>query len=554
MGLTDKQIEVLGDKIAGLYQELENDVIRDIARRVKKTGRYTETAELMAKAMADKGTSPAEIRLKVLKQLRATPEYAQEVARNTLEYKKDVKNAIKQTEETAKLLGDEIIANAGDMSFNYDLSMWAETGEKLTKNSAFTKLVEAMSKQTVGSLKNLTKTTSFKIGNSTVKIQNAYQHTLDIALLKVTSGTFSFDRAAEDCVRELASKGLRTIDYASGRSYQLDTAARMCIRAASGQLAAQITMQHCDDMETDLVEVDFHWGARPEHAAWQGRIYSRSGKSKKYPDFAVCRYGEVDGLCGANCRHTFYPFFEGISTPNKWEKEPEPIEYKGKTYTYTEATQKQRQMERDIRATKREIEATKAMNGDTSILEAKKRKQINKYHDFSNAMGIRAKDNRLRVVTGSSDLAKTKSGKYIKKVKQNETLLRIPQIPASTVSKKIELGEYSTKLSKQHFDKHVKGTTKYNEYIQQRQKKGSNPQSILTITFEETQKIIETRAGTGIIRVDKNGNERPQEQISCDKIIGKIYVNGEYIDTRKATIHYAKKSAHLVPIVGDNYD
>lgn len=554
MGLTDKQIEVLGDSIAGLYQELENEVIKDIARRVKKTGRYTETAELMAKAMADKGTNPAEITVKVLKRLRATPEYAQEVARNTLEYKKDVKAAIKQTEETAKLLGDEIITNAGDMSFNYDLSMWAETGERLTKNSAFTKLVEAMSEQTSGNLKNLTKSTAFKMGNSTVKVQNAYQHALDMALLKVTSGTFSFDRAAEDCVRELARNGLRTIDYASGRSYQLDTAARMCIRTASGKLAAQITMQHCDDMGTDLVEVDFHWGARPEHAAWQGKIYSRSGKNKKYPDFAVCRYGEVDGLCGANCRHTFYPFFEGVSTPNKWEKEPEPIEYKGKTYTYTDATQKQRQMERNVRATKREIEATKAMNGDTSILEAKKRKQIKEYHDFSSSMGIRAKDNRLRVVTGSSDLTKTKSGKEIKKENANKGLLRIPQIPASTISEKIKSGEYSTKLSKQHFDKHIKGTVKYNEYLEQRKKKGSNPQSILTIDFNEAQKIIETKSGTGIIRVDKGGNARPQEQITCDKVIGKIYVNGEYLDTKKATVHYAKKNAHLVPIVGDNYD
>lgn len=207
---------------------------------------------------------------------------------------------------------------------------------------------------------------------------------------------------------------LKTIDYESVRNYPLDMIARMCIRTASGRLAAQITMQHCDDMWTDLVEVDSHWGARPEHAAWQGKIYSRSGKNKKYPDFAVCRYGEVDGLCGANCRHNFYPFFEGVSTPNKWEKEPEPIEYKGKTYTYTDATQKQRQMERNVRATKREIEATKAMNGDTSILEAKKRKQIKEYHDFSSSMGIRAKDNRLRVVTGSSDLNATKSHKYLK--------------------------------------------------------------------------------------------------------------------------------------------
>lgn len=409
MGLTDNQIEILGDRIAGLYQELENEVIKDIARRVKKTGSYTETAELMAKAMADKGTSPAEIRLKVLKQLKATPEYAQEVAKNTLEYKKEVKDAIRLTEQTAKAVGDEIIANVGDMSFNFDLAMWSETGNKLTKDSAFTKLVEAMSKQTNGTLKNLTKSTAFKVGNSTVKIQNAYQHALNMALFKMTSGTFSFDRAVEDCVREMARNGLRTVNYASGRSYQLDTAARMCVRTASSQLAAQITMQHCDDMETDLVEVDSHWGARPEHAVWQGKIYSRSGKNKKYPNFEECCYGEVDGLCGVNCRHTFYPYFEGISTPNEWEKEPEPQEYKGRTYTYTEATQKQRQMEREVRATKREIEATKAMGGDASILEAKKRKQINEYHDFSNAMGIRAKDNRLRVVGGSSDLKKVRS-------------------------------------------------------------------------------------------------------------------------------------------------
>lgn len=414
MGLTDNQIEILGDRIAGLYQELENDVIRDIARRVKKTGTYTETAELMAKAMHDIGASPAEIKIKVMKQLHATPEYEAEVARNTLEYKKAVKRAIAETERIAKLTCDEIIANAGDMSFNYDLSMWEQSGQKLTKNSAFTRQVRRFQILTGKKLKNLTQTTGFKTPHSTIKVQDAYQHALDKALMKVTTGTFSFDRAVEDCVRELADSGLRSIDYASGRSYQLDTAARMCIRTASAQLASNITMQHCDEMGTDLVEVDSHWGARPEHAVWQGKIYSRSGKNKKYLDFSMCRYGEVDGLCGANCRHTFYPFFEGISTPNTWEEEPEPKGYRDKMYTYTEATPKQRQIERNIRATKREIEVVKAMNGDSKILEAKKRKQINEYYDFSNAMGIRAKDNRLRVVSGSTNLMKTKSHKYLK--------------------------------------------------------------------------------------------------------------------------------------------
>mgnify|MGYP000760442761 CR=1 FL=1 len=65
----------------------------------------------------------------------------------------------------------------------------------------------------------------------------------------------------------------------------------------------------------------------------------------------------IDGLKGINCRHDFYPFFEGISEPTTWPDEPKPKEYRGKTYDYYHATQKQRKMERDIRATKREIEA-----------------------------------------------------------------------------------------------------------------------------------------------------------------------------------------------------
>ncbi|MCM1159372.1 MAG: phage minor capsid protein [Bacteroidales bacterium] len=411
--LTENQYEVLGDRIAELYQALEQDVIADIARRIKKTGRLTETAELMAKAMMDKGTSPAKIRTEVMKLLRADPAYRKEVANNTKQYKWDTIHKIRETEKRAREMGNLLIAEAGNMSYNKDLWLWHQAGKELTKDSAFAELVESMAEATANTLRNLTLTTGFKGLHGYTSIMNAYTNALDKALIKMTSGAFSFDRAAEDCVRELARSGLRKIDYASGRSYNLDTAARMCLRTASGQLAARISMKHCDDMETDLVEVDSHWGARPEHAAWQGKVYSRSGNNKKYPDFALCGYGEASGLCGPNCRHTFYPFFEGISIPNTWEPEPEPKDYNGKRYTYYEATQKQRQMERDIRAVKGEIEATRIMGGDTKALEAKKRAQIKKYHEFSDAMGISAKDNRLRVVKGSRDVTRTQTYKHI---------------------------------------------------------------------------------------------------------------------------------------------
>ena len=401
--LTDEQIEILGDKLIPLYQQLEADTIADIVRRIKKTGRYTETAELQVKALMEKGYSPSKIQSEVMKLLRADKAYQMAVAENTKEYKAQVAKAIKETVDEAKRQGDKIIAEAGTMSFNTDLALWKQAGKKLDKPNTFWQLVTAMTVQTNKELKNLTRTTGFKSIRGFTAIQDVYQKQLDLAIVKLTSGAYSYDQCVVDCVKELSQSGLRSIDYASGRSYQLDTASRLCTRTASAQLSAKISIANAENSGEDLVEVSSHFGARPEHAVWQGKIYSRSGKSKKYPNFSVCRYGAVDGLCGANCRHTFYTFFDGYSKPTKWAKEPEPTTWKGKSYTYTEATQKQRYMERNIRQTKREIEATNSIQESTTDLRSKLKAQRNEYHSFSNSCGIRAKENRLRYISGSSN-------------------------------------------------------------------------------------------------------------------------------------------------------
>lgn len=49
--LTEKQLEMFGDRGAAVFQSAEQDIIADIARRVKKTGRFTETAELQAQVL-----------------------------------------------------------------------------------------------------------------------------------------------------------------------------------------------------------------------------------------------------------------------------------------------------------------------------------------------------------------------------------------------------------------------------------------------------------------------------------------------------------------------
>lgn len=416
-------MDTLADKyIMSLYTDLEDTVITDIARRVKKTGRYTETAELMAKSMHESGFSTEKIQAEVMKKIRADKALQMEIAENTKAYKQEVQDIINQVVKDAKKAGDEMMAEAGNMAWNNDLSMWSQNGVDLKKPNTMDQMIRAFRKQTVGDLKNLTRTTGFKdtlLG--TTGVLNMYQREMDLTLLKVATGTFSFDQAVNDCVHRLAQSGLRSIDYANGRAYQIDTAVRMSVRTGMSQLSGKIMEENLKSTGQDLVITSQHLGSRPEHAPWQNKVFSYSGKSKKYPDFfKETGYGTVTGLKGVNCTHDFYPFWEGVSIIPEDIKEPKPVKVKGREYTYYQASQKQRRMERDIRATKREIEVQRAIGGDTSELQSKLRAQSAEYKKFSADANLKVKQNRLRVAGGSSSIRNTSSyRKYVSASREN---------------------------------------------------------------------------------------------------------------------------------------
>lgn len=404
-----------------LFTDFEDEVIADIARRVKKTGRYTETAELMAKSMREQGYSPAQIQKEVMKYLRADKEYQRDVAENTKEYKEEVRKNIKAIVKEAQKAGDTIIAEAGEMSWNSDLSMWAEQGVDLKKPNSMSQLKKAFTLQTANELRNLTRTLGFKnVNTGTEGILSAYQRELDLAVIKVSTGTFSYDQAVKDCVERLAKSGVRHIDYESGRTYQLDTAVRNAVRTGCSQLAGRIMEENLKSSGQDLVITSQHLGSRPEHAPWQNKVFSFSGKSRKYPDFVSSTgYGTVTGLKGANCMHDFYPFWEGASVIPEDLKEPDPVMINGKEYTYYQCTQKQRAMERDIRAIKREINATEALGMDSSELQSKLKQKMSEYRKFSDSANLKPKTNRLRTYTGAVDVNKSKA--FAKRVKENES-------------------------------------------------------------------------------------------------------------------------------------
>ena len=395
--LTDEQLDFFAGATTDIFQQLENDILADIARRVRKTERWTETAELQAEALREMGWSPYKIRLEVFKRLNANEEYRRFIDENTLAHKAAQQEAIDAALEDLKARCPEIFAEAGNMSFRNDLSLWAEAGKTLVRGASVDKIVADMTRRAQGDLVNLTCSLGFRdVTGAVIPGRRAYAHAMNRAMTQVVSGTMSSGEACTRAVRELARSGLRYVDYASGITRQLDTAAANALRTSVAQLTGDIMQANIEESGVEYVQVSEHWGARPSHASWQGGIYHVEQFK------AICGYGDPgdpDHIYSYNCRHHHYPFWPGISEKIEYQPEPGPFEVNGKTYTYYQATQRQRSMERGIRATKREALAQEAM-GDKSAVAAAKLKlteQQANYMGFSNATNLRPRLDRLQV-------------------------------------------------------------------------------------------------------------------------------------------------------------
>lgn len=394
--LTEEQLEIYSGVLVPVFQQLEQDIIADIARRVRKEERWTETAELQAEELRRLGWSPYRIRIEVMRRLQANKEYAAMVERNTLEAKAAQQAAIDEAREALREQAPELFETVGNMAFRNDLSLWEQAGQRLTRGGAVDRAVREMRKRATGDILNLTRTMGFSFPTGSVPARRAFTAALNSALTQTVSGTVSYQQACANAVRLLTQSGLRHIDYKNGVTRQIDTAVRNAVLTASAQLSGEIMQANIEESGVAYVQVSAHWGARDSHAVWQGKVYSLA-------EFrSVCGYGEPsnpDHIYSYNCRHTHYPYWPGISEPVEYPPEPGPFEADGKTYTYYQATQRQRAMERSIRAMKRDALAQDAM-GDKGALAAAKIRLDEKtaaYKRFSAQVNMRPRLERTQV-------------------------------------------------------------------------------------------------------------------------------------------------------------
>lgn len=392
--LTPEQLKELPERLQGLLETLEDDVIKDIARRIAKVGKITPTADWQIKILAGNAVSKERILRRIAELLDANLE--------------DI---------------EQLFDEAMGLSYAQDKAIYAQAGIEITQPAAMTTFIAAAKRQTLDEFINITRTLAFNgIGiinfydKVTLDVANAYIASLDKATLDTASGVFSYREAVKRAVKSVTDRGLQTIQYASGHIDRVDVATMRAVRTGIGQTANKTTEMFIEEYDVKLVEVSAHAGARTgegiaNHADWQGGVYFYNEPVKGYKSFrAVTGYGEGAGLGGYNCRHGMSAYFEGM--PRRYtDEELERLKNLTVTYNGAEiplyaATQKQRAIERGIRQTKREILAYDTIrkenpdmvdDNELKRLSMKLKERRAFYKDFSKETGLILRNERTQL-------------------------------------------------------------------------------------------------------------------------------------------------------------
>ena len=372
--LPPSYLDQMPDAFVQLARQVEDEILQDVARRIGKMDTLTETANWQ------------------LWRYQQTEAVRENVVKLLAKYSGKSEATIRRLLKEA---ATEAMEREDAIYYHY-----GKTPTPFEENAALNNLLTAGARQTCGTWQNLTATTA-----STVS--GAFERTLDVAWGKVATGAFNYKTAVKQAVDSLCDD-MPEITYPSGHTDTLEVAARRAVLTGVNQTAGKLQEARMDEMGVEFVETSAHGGARPSHAEWQGRRFHRGGAvdylGVHYPDFEQATgYGTGAGLCGWNCRHTFFAVFPELGDPPTWTEESlqelnaRNIEYNGKLYTQYEINQMQRARERNVRKWKKRYLAESAAGSDTTDSAVRLKAARQSLSEFAKATGGRVDSARTSV-------------------------------------------------------------------------------------------------------------------------------------------------------------
>ena len=247
-------LDALPEELAELYRSLESQILDEICSRLNLADQLNEVTVQAMRSLRSHGISQQEIE----RAIRRTTNISEK--------------------KLTELLDDVVERNQRYYSELIDIA--DVTAPQMLVSAVD---VDAIRRQTEETFRNITQSMAFLVDNGRTLLApaRAYQSCLDKAILKIEAGATSYNESIKDAVRELADSGLKVVNYESGHIDAVDTAVRRAVMSGVNALCQRYSEQSMDYLETDLVEVSAHIGARnidgpngwEAHTKWQGRVF-----------------------------------------------------------------------------------------------------------------------------------------------------------------------------------------------------------------------------------------------------------------------------------------
>lgn len=250
-------------------------------------------------------------------------------------------------------------------------------------------------------------------------LRETYNRVLDEALLNVGQGKETFDSAMSRIMKDIGGSGLKTIEYASGRSMRLDSAVRMNLKSRLRELHNENQKLLGAEFDSDGYEISVHSNPAPDHEEVQGRQFSiaeydRLNSGMEAKDYKGKKFtldhdgnGSYRPISEMSCYHYIFSIILGISQPEYNEEELQKIinendegfNFENKHYTMYQGDQLLRKVELEIRKSKDTQILARSSNNAELVGEMQSRitQLTSKYRDILKVSGLKSKIERAKV-------------------------------------------------------------------------------------------------------------------------------------------------------------
>ncbi|MBE6771065.1 MAG: hypothetical protein E7547_02835 [Ruminococcaceae bacterium] len=370
--LTPEQIDALSILSQRAVEPIIEFLLDDITRRIAEAGHFTSSAAYQIWRAQSLGLSRKAIEKELQKRLKVS--------------NKELKKLLRQSAE---------------VGYNFDMKGFGTKAIPFEENDSLQQIIAAAVKLADKDFKNITQTLGFcdPYGNFK-EYTDAYISCCDFAFNQVITGATDYNTAIRRATKNLAEKGIHTIDYESGVHTSLEAAVRRNIMGGLGLMQEQISQHNHDAFGANGWEISAHAASAPDHEDIQGKQYTDE-------EFETLNNSLVRRIGTLNCGHAAFPIILGVNEPQYTQEQLDKfkednkkgVTYNGKHYTSYEATQKQRQIERATRRQKRRVLVAESSGDKDRLLtsQIKLRRLNEEYRRYSKAVNLPTQHERLQI-------------------------------------------------------------------------------------------------------------------------------------------------------------